>query len=211
MARSQGQGQQQSSGPPRIVVEFQPAEKTETGWKVTATAIATKGNKAVPGAAIQFYAGTAIFGVPVFTDDNGRASTAMVFPKGGEMFIDAQIVGENTRGRALLLLPKEAEEKKQKPVPGCVVKPSWVKNRVYLAISTFHGIQGDPGSEKPASMVVEIIDTGGKKHKKTLETDSKGSALYEIRLTPGKEREVTIMLPGFADAFFSESFSHSKE
>lgn len=201
---TQRQRQPRQPQPIKVAIETEEPEKIGDSWSILTTAIVSQGNRVLDGREVQFFINGPAYSQPTQTDDNGRAQIDIqsIDSNAKRISIEAQVVGQATRARKIIELPKKETSKKSTPAE-LTVDPRRLGNEINLFILvTDEERRGVPNAR------LSIVDGHTVTHPSTDET---GEYLHPtINLRPDKEREIGIYVAGFGDKGFCRTFKGRK-
>ncbi len=201
---TQRQQQPRQPQPIKVAIETEEPEKIGDSWSILATAIVSQGNRTLDGREVQFFVNGIAYNQPTQTDDNGRAQIDIqgLDSSAKRISIEAQVVGQATRGRKIIELSKKEGAKKSTPAE-LSVTPRRIGNEI-----NFFVIVTDEEKQGVKNTHLTIIDGHLVTHPSTDET---GEYLHSIKLKPDEEREIGIYVAGYGDKGFCQTFRGREE
>lgn len=188
-------------GPIVVALEMEDPRQEGGQWKVLVTAIVTQDMQALVGQNMQFYCGAKDVGAPAQTDGSGRAlcDITLSVPVGVKIVsIEAQVVGQVSRARKIIMMPEEKPApRKGRPVE-FFVTPRRVGNRITFFIQVL-----DEEGKGVDGCKITIIDGN---QEITEYADEDGEKVYAVNLQPREEKELIFSTAGYGHLTVSRTF-----
>lgn len=193
------QQQPRQPQPLKVVIETEEPVKTGDSWSILATAIVSQGNRTLDGRDVQFFVNGVVFGQPTQTDDNGRAQIGIwnIDFNAKRITVEAQLVGQASRARKIMDLPKTESQSSAVPAE-LSVDPRRLGNEINLFV-----LVTDEKRRGVKNARLTIVDGHQVTHPST---DENGEYLHSITLQPNEEREIGVYVAGFGDKGFTRTF-----
>lgn len=133
------------------------------------------------------------------TNEDGRVTFEIADLTKGNYLFEAQISGTTTRVR------KSVVVKEERKIPAeLVVSPTRVKNHIHFFVAVFD-------EEKKGIEAKIVIVDSGETEPITKDTHENGELDYPIDLKPREEREIQILVAGYGDKFYRNTFYGRKD